>query len=349
MENNILLSQVLLKFKHHNNYSGYDVLNSGFNDCRTYNLEDYFLWDFNSYNYLYRFLNKTSFNLALFNLENQLIKESRHDDLIHFLYPENTLAYFDKFEKKFNKGTKIFSSFHQPVKWWEDLKFRPRVLDNLKNTNFSICLSSNQSLFVKEYLETDNVRFIPHGVYTDFYLPDFKKTRDHNNILVVGSWLRDFPLLIKVIEKCKTKYPNLYFSIVAESNKSREFNRLDNVKFYSNISNDSLIDLYNTCSFLFLPLLDSVANNALLEALSCGTPILISKIGGVLDYTNDSCVFYLENEINEILVQIDRLANDLTFKNSLALSAREQSLKFDWSLVINEVRKYYNESLLINN
>jgi glycosyltransferase involved in cell wall biosynthesis len=39
---------------------------------------------------------------------------------------------------------------------------------------------------------------------------------------------------------------------------------------------------------LLLPLLDSTANNGLLEGMACGLPVIITDVGGVRDYAKEN-------------------------------------------------------------
>jgi glycosyltransferase involved in cell wall biosynthesis len=226
--------------------------------------------------------------------------------------------------------------------WWDNLYLnRKNVLNNLKQTNYAIALSSHQVPIIQEVLGIKDVKFLPHGVYTNIFLPNNAILRERSKILIVGSWFRDFQLLKKIILECNKKFKHIEFCIVAEKKFSKDFNSFNNVKFLSGISNDILINLYQTCTLLLLPLIDSVANNALLEAMSCGTPILVSNVGGVKDYTNNNCVDYLSCDISVVIQQIEKIIDDNIYRNNLSLNARRNSLNFDWSKIRKDLNDVY--------
>ncbi len=58
--------------------------------------------------------------------------------------------------------------------------------------------------------------------------------------------------------------------------------------WHSGLSDEQLRDTYRQASLLLLPLVDCTANNALLEGMVCGLPVVSNTVGGVTDYTAQS-------------------------------------------------------------
>lgn len=340
MANNI--NHVVLKFPHHFNYSGYDNLSLYNDEINVINLLEYQIYSSSSKFLPYRLLNKLSEIYALRRLRSKL--NNLHTDdkgITHFLYPENTLAYI---KLEINERLNVVSSFHQPLEWFENLySNRKKCLANLMQSNYGIALSSSQIPIIQEYLKIENVKFIPHGVYCDFFKPNSSIDRLNNKILIVGSWFRDFDLLKTIIKESNIQNCNFEFVIVAENNFSSLFKGFHNVQYFSGISNSELLNLYLKCSVLLLPLKDSVANNALLEGLSCGIPILVSDVGGVRDYTSDLSVKYISSDPLEIIQDIKSVIEDDVFSNKLSLNARSEAIKFDWAVIRDSIGKYYND------
>jgi glycosyltransferase involved in cell wall biosynthesis len=65
--------------------------------------------------------------------------------------------------------------------------------------------------------------------------------------------------------------------------------RQSRVHWHSGLSDEQLRELYRRADLLVLPLVDCTANNALLEAMACGVPILTTDLPGVRDYAQPAC------------------------------------------------------------
>jgi glycosyltransferase involved in cell wall biosynthesis len=56
------------------------------------------------------------------------------------------------------------------------------------------------------------------------------------------------------------------------------------VNWHADIEPETLRDLYQQSTLLFLPLIDAVANNSIVEAMASGLPVVTTDVGGVADY-----------------------------------------------------------------
>jgi len=74
--------------------------------------------------------------------------------------------------------------------------------------------------------------------------------------------------------------------LTEEQNKS--------VKLVDHLSNDEY-DKLLTQNIVFLDLYDSSANNAIIECIARGTPLLINKHPAVIEYLGEEYPFYFEN------------------------------------------------------
>ncbi len=196
--------------------------------------------------------------------------------------------------KEFKKKSILF--FHQPPSW---LKLNWRDFDVLNNFAAIVTLSESN----KKFFQTQTVipvLLIKHGVDLSFFnLKNNQNKSTTKQILFVGSWLRDFEMLLKVTQLLNLENFNFVLNCVIprKDRHNMDLIRLgafSNVNFYADLSAEELRTAYQTNDLFFLPLIDSTANNGMNEALACGLPVVATNIGGVPDYLLEPIRFLAE-------------------------------------------------------
>lgn len=175
--------------------------------------------------------------------------------------------------------------FHQPPSWmrlhWRDFS----TLDGLKAI---VCLCRHQQEYFAGITSTPTI-LIRHGVRHDFFEPSEDNKITPPRLLFVGQWLRDFETLASSMHEIWRKCPGIELDCVIPRH-SREnpvllkLARNPNVRWHAGILPEELRELYQKATLLFLPLVDAVANNAIVESLACGLPIVSTDVGGIREY-----------------------------------------------------------------
>jgi glycosyltransferase involved in cell wall biosynthesis len=115
-----------------------------------------------------------------------------------------------------------------------------------------------------------------------------------------------------------------------------------NVVSHSQISETELVGLYRSADVLFLPVTNATANNSILEALACGTPVISTLVGGLPDYVDDESGWLMP--VGDVVGYVNLIASihgtrDLAQRRRRA--ARTQALKFDWRLIAEQMVALY--------
>jgi glycosyltransferase involved in cell wall biosynthesis len=180
---------------------------------------------------------------------------------------------------------RLVIALHQPPSWlrlhWRDF----RALDQLKAV---VCLSSEQAEFLKSVCFAPVIQLL-HGVAHDHFRPDSTGPHAAPRLLFVGHWLRDFSTLLETMTLVWAELPEMELDCVVPRHARNDDNLLrlareDRVRWHDGISADALRDLYTNADLLFLPVIDATANNAVVEALACGLPVISTRVGGMPDY-----------------------------------------------------------------
>ncbi|WP_179228540.1 glycosyltransferase family 4 protein [Leptolyngbya ohadii] len=277
-------------------------------------------------------------------LEWALLQQLRRKDidLVHFLWGERDLGYFP-IVKLFN-AKPLCCTFHACQ---DDL---PQILafkERLRSLNAIIIMSETQRAFFESAgIPSDKIHFIPHGIDTDFFTPPaVKKTLDEFTVLSVGSYRRNFLLLREVALKLRS-HRDIKIKFVGAKAFSEHFSDLDNVEFLNRLTDLELLQLYQSASCLVLAIENATANNALLESLACGLPVVAEKVGGIPEYANSDCaVMVEEGNADQMVEAIVELSESQVRQEQMAQSARKRALELSWSNTAIQTEKLYASML----
>jgi glycosyltransferase involved in cell wall biosynthesis len=240
--------------------------------------------------------------------EKRMIQEASRAKprLIHFLYPEN--CFLNGCFQQYFSG-KVLLTLHQPEAVLSSGVTSPQglsFLETARRADRLIAMSPDIVNYYQEFFANKSVRMIPHGVDTKYIIPR-SFSGDRTLILTVGNWKRDFSLWQAVANEFLRRGRPEMFCLVTNRENRKQFNlkKTANTQFMHGISDPELRELYNRSKALFLPLLDAVANNALLEGLSMGKQILVSDLPASRFYGADH-VSYLDKD-----AKIEKASNAL--------------------------------------
>ena len=282
--------------------------------------------------------------------ELRALRTAKHERvaLVHIAYMENNLRLFST--RRPSDLSCVVGTAHQSAKWWRDRHRHPELLSRLDAV---IVLCQAQRSYFERQLP-GRVHLIPHGVDLDFFSPGPRNesTQGIARCLFAGVWMRDLPTLRWVIEKLMARQKNIHIDRVVpvERREHVEFSRIarhDRVSWHAGLSDRALRDVYRHARLILLPLLDSTANNALLEGIACGLPVVITDVGGVRDYTDESFATRLPpGDVDGLVEAVLELAQDeanARRRGVLARAFAEQH--FDWTTAAHHTADVYHSVL----
>ena len=247
--------------------------------------------------------------------------------LFHIFYAENDLRLTSKARVRWNN--RIVASFHQP----------PDFLDNhledkaaIRGLDGAVVMSRFQVPYMQRFLPLDRIHVVWHGVDTEYWHPDPTVTRhDEPTFLFVGQWLRDIEMAKDTIRLCAERGLPARFRIVTFPDKMVEFEGLPNTTVMTGIPDEQLLEENRRAWGFFLPLDQSTANNAILEAMACGTAIVTTRLGGIPEYVSDDAGFLVPSkDIAAAADAIAKICESRELAEKLGKAAREDALKFSW-------------------
>lgn len=173
---------------------------------------------------------------------------------------------------------KIVTTYHQPPEILESLIIK----DVVCKFDYITVVSPEQLSDFKELVPLDKIRLVLNGIDTDYFRPgNISKEKGKFKCITVGNYLRDFKTVRKVAEAL-SRYKEIELHVV--SSQATGVEDLANVRVHKGIDDGTLLKLYRQSDVLFLPLLQSTANNALLEGIACGLPVVSTFLPSVKAY-----------------------------------------------------------------
>jgi len=179
---------------------------------------------------------------------------------------------------------------HQPPSW---LRLHWRDFRTLNGLGGLVCLCTEQRDYLRSVCDTP-VHLSRHGACLDFFKPSGSSKGDSPRLLFVGQWLRDFDTLSRTMPLIWKSMPEVTIDcVIPRSARNHSclltLARDPRVRWHAGISAEDLLGLYQNASLLLLPLIDATANNAIVEAMACGVPIVTSDVGGIHEYVPPTC------------------------------------------------------------
>ncbi len=268
----------------------------------------------------------------------RLAGQEEHDWL-HYLYPEH--GYFRGAELRTGR-TKIAVSGHLPQSVVEQgIDRLDGFFAALRMAEAVIVMSPDSVDFYRSLAPSASVVFIPHGVDTHYFSPAGRYPSDgRRRLLTVGNMLRDFETLAAVINTAAERDLAWTFTVIANRDRLQGLaGRLSPAgrqlfqPLYG-IPDDALLQVYRTSDLLFLPLLDATANNALIEAMACGLPILVTDLASVRGYAADSVRYLATRDRNEICNALEAMVMSEGTLRTLAEAGRARATEnLAWEVV----------------
>lgn len=151
-----------------------------------------------------------------------------------------------------------------------------------------ICLYRRDVEFFAEHLRCGQPRVVLHGVDVDFFCPPPQAVTS-TRFLYVGQFLRDVGLFLRAVKVLRSVCPEAEFDLVIARHAMRlmeyqELSAMEGVKVHHDVSDEELRGFYQRARALLMPMEDFAASNAIVEAMSCGLPVITTDNGGAQDY-----------------------------------------------------------------
>jgi glycosyltransferase involved in cell wall biosynthesis len=153
------------------------------------------------------------------------------------------------------------------------------------------------------------VQFVHHGVDTEFFKPDPSRRSGPPRILYSGVYLRNEAMLVRAVKRLADKGRQVHFDLLVPQHRRNSptlWPLLGHpaVSWHGGLNDNQLRALYQNAHLMLLPMNDSGANTAVVEALASGLPVVTTDVGGIRDYGGGSVFPLVANNDDEAMISL---------------------------------------------
>lgn len=172
----------------------------------------------------------------------------------------------------------------------------------------------------------------PTSVFHDFTFTDLPLTelqQREKTILFLGFpwYLKGVDILIKAFNLISNNFPEYTLKIVGHCPDKSYFNNLANnnerIQLLDAVYQERALDLLQKSSLFVLPSRTEAMGRVILEAMSLGTPVIASNVGGIPQIINsgvNGLLFESEN-INDLSNKMSTLLENESLRSKMAFNA----------------------------
>ena len=259
-------------------------------------------------------------------------------EVIHAHYGPNGLS--AAIYKNIHPGIKLFTTFHG---------YDLRLIKNKKSDYYSPLFRSVNAIFsISDYTKKKLISFgadkqlmvdMPNGVDTDFFSPSSKQksVNQQIKILTVGRLVKEkaIDLAIRSVHSIyKQGYTNIEYNIIGEGKQYSDLLSLvkelqldDCVNFLGKKDRIAIRKEMQASDLLLLSSKTEILPTVILEAQSCGLPVIATKVGAIGEIIKDDHNGYLcEPEVESISETLIKYLNkDIGIdNNAMRINARRE-------------------------
>lgn len=271
---------------------------------------------------------------------------SQEKRIAHFLWGEfGTLKHIAPFQRR---NIRVIVSVHCSARRWDSVWLRS---DGYAQADEVILTSESQRPLVERHVPPERVRRIFLGVDGNFFRPPASRPPrgDKFRLLLMGNTERDHKFAAQIAAKLPAN--RFEWRIRTNSPKKSHYQGIASVTLLPRLSDEDFLKEYQRADVLAMPMLDSAANDVILESMACGTPVMINRSGGVPEYVAEDCNFVMSNDrkVDEWVEKLLELEKNREMSEKIRPKTRLWAENFDWKLIAEQYRAMYRDVLARDN
>ncbi|HBT4425160.1 TPA: glycosyltransferase family 4 protein [Klebsiella pneumoniae] len=126
----------------------------------------------------------------------------------------------------------------------------------------------------------------------------------------------------------------------------KELDINDDIFFCGRVTDKELASIYKGASVLFFPSLYEGFGLPVIEAMSCGTPVITSNTTSLGEVSGDAALLVDPTNINEMTYALESVCSDERLRETLISKGFERCKRYTWENTINIIKREVIEKKL---
>ncbi|MBI2176570.1 glycosyltransferase [Candidatus Woesearchaeota archaeon] len=301
-------------------------------------------------------------------LKDILLKEKIH--LLHVMVP--TPATLMAVMAAKSLGIKIVAHSHTQsqnvlygIPGFSDSKTLNHILNKYlawfyKQANIVICPSKFGEALLKKYNQRLKTVVVSNGVDTSkfkkasprAFLDKYGLSKRAKRILFVGrlhpeksieTLIRSMPYVLRRLTDVQLDIVSSGYLLKPLKRSSKKLGLEKHVRFFGNIPDKELVMAYNACDVFVLPSLAELEGMVVLEAMSCGKPVIIadSKDSAAADLVEGNGLLFKPEDYKDLSGKILALLQNERMRRKMADVGYRKSKEYDVTKSVKSLEKIY--------
>ncbi len=239
-------------------------------------------------------------------------------------------------------------------KWFQDIYTATGARLTFAAADKILCYTETEKKeLVDLRIKPEKIEVIHNGIDTDLFVPAREASFDKKNLLWIGRYVKGkgVDYLIDALTILKTRYPDVILTMVGKgpdkdriNQKIRDLNLESNIIMKDFVPNSEIVGLYQNSSVFVLPSLEEGVPRTILEAMSCGIPVVCSRLPQLVDIVDGGGLLAPVKDSQALADNISKILSNSSLAEELSKSGRRNAVEnHSWKDTVKKTVQIYKE------
>lgn len=202
-------------------------------------------------------------------------------------------------------------------------------------------------------IKSKKIEVVHNGIDTDLFVPARELSFNKKNLLWIGRYVngKGVDYLIDAVSILKKEHPDVTLTMIGKgpikdriSLKIRNLDLENNIIMKDFVPNSETVSLYQSSSVFVLPSLEEGVPRTILEAMSCGVPVVCSSLPQLVDIVNGCGLLTPVKDSQALADNISKILSNSSLAQEFSKNGRKKVVEnHSWKDTVKKTIHIYKE------